>query len=70
MGDSNRLATTGFSKVSDRQVNIWDSSNLETPLKQTNMDTSSGVVMPFYDGDSNMLYLAGKGYVDGFFFIF
>ncbi|KAG0051759.1 Coronin-like protein crn1 [Gryganskiella cystojenkinii] len=61
MGDSNRLATTGFSKMSDRQVNIWDSGNLENPLKSNNIDTSSGVIMPFYDGDSNMLYLAGKG---------
>ncbi|KAF9107592.1 Coronin-like protein crn1 [Mortierella sp. AM989] len=60
MGE-NRLASTGFSKMSDRQVNIWDVANLEKPLKSNNLDTSSGVVMPFYDGDSNMLYLAGKG---------
>ncbi|KAF9175238.1 Coronin-like protein crn1 [Mortierella sp. AD011] len=61
MGNSDRLATTGFSKMSDRQVNIWDATNLEKPLKANNLDTSSGVIMPFYDGDSNMLYLAGKG---------
>lgn len=61
MGDSNRIATTGFSKMSDRQLNIWDTDNLEKPLKSINIDTSSGVIMPFYDGDSNMLYLAGKG---------
>ena len=61
MGDSNRLATTGFSKTSDRQIFIWDATNLEKPLKSTNLDTSSGVIMPFYDGNSNMLYLAGKG---------
>lgn len=63
MGDSDRLATTGFSKMSDRQVYVWDTANLATPLKTNNLDTSSGVVMPFYDGDSKMLYLAGKGYV-------
>ncbi|KAF9573321.1 Coronin-like protein crn1 [Mortierella alpina] len=61
LGTGDRLATTGFSKMSDRQVNIWDSSNLEKPLKSTNLDTSSGVIMPFFDNDSNMLYLAGKG---------
>ncbi|KAG0240636.1 Coronin-like protein crn1 [Mortierella sp. GBA43] len=61
MGDSDRIATTGFSKMSDRQVNIWDAGNLEKPLKSINLDTSSGVIMPFYDVDSNMLYLAGKG---------
>ncbi|KAG0364867.1 Coronin-like protein crn1 [Mortierella sp. AD032] len=61
LGNTDRIATTGFSKMSDRQVYVWDSSNLATPLKTNNLDTSSGVVMPFYDGDSNMLYLAGKG---------
>ncbi|KAK3842897.1 MAG: hypothetical protein J3R72DRAFT_367396 [Linnemannia gamsii] len=61
LGNTDRIATTGFSKMSDRQVYVWDSSNLAAPLKTNNLDTSSGVVMPFYDGDSNMLYLAGKG---------
>ncbi|KAF9580063.1 Coronin-like protein crn1, partial [Lunasporangiospora selenospora] len=61
MGDTNRIATTGFSKMSDRQLNIWDGANLDKPLRNINLDTSSGVIMPFYDGDSNMLYLAGKG---------
>ena len=61
LGTGDRLATTGFSKMSDRQVNIWDSTNLEKPLKSNNLDTSSGVIMPFFDTDSNMLYLAGKG---------
>ncbi|KAG0049454.1 Coronin-like protein crn1 [Gryganskiella cystojenkinii] len=60
MGE-NRLATTGFSKMSDRQVNIWDAASLETHLRTMNLDTSSGVIIPFYDHDSNMLYLAGKG---------
>jgi len=60
MGET-RLATTGFSKMSDRQLNVWDAANLEAHLRTTNLDTSSGVIMPFYDHDSNMLYLAGKG---------
>ncbi|KAF9122645.1 Coronin-like protein crn1 [Mortierella sp. 14UC] len=61
LGSGDRIATTGFSKMSDRQVYVWDTTNLATPLKTNNLDTSSGVIMPFYDGDSNMLYLAGKG---------
>ncbi|KAI8089305.1 uncharacterized protein BX664DRAFT_332680 [Halteromyces radiatus] len=61
LGDSDRLATTGFSRMSDRQLNLWDTSNLEKPLKSEFLDTSSGVIMPFYDIDTKMLYLAGKG---------
>jgi WD40 repeat protein len=61
LGNSDRLATTGFSRMSDRQLNLWDSNNLEKPLKSEFLDTSSGVLMPFYDTDTKMLYLAGKG---------
>lgn len=61
LGDCDRLATTGFSKMSDRQLNLWDATNLDKPIKSEFLDTSSGVIMPFYDIDTKMLYLAGKG---------
>ncbi|KAI9323297.1 hypothetical protein BX666DRAFT_1847374 [Dichotomocladium elegans] len=61
LGDSDRLATTGFSRMSDRQLNLWDTADLSKPVKTTFIDTSSGVIMPFYDNDNNILYLAGKG---------
>lgn len=61
LGTSDRVVTTGFSKTSDRQVFLWDTTNLADPIKSINLDTSSGVVMPFYDNDTGMLYLAGKG---------
>ncbi|KAI7850850.1 hypothetical protein BDC45DRAFT_517296 [Circinella umbellata] len=61
LGDSDRLATTGFSKMSDRQLNLWNTGDLSKPIKSEFIDTSSGVIMPFYDNDTSMLYLAGKG---------
>ncbi|KAI7871650.1 hypothetical protein BDF14DRAFT_1763182 [Spinellus fusiger] len=61
LGETDRLATTGFSRMSDRQLNLWDVNNLAKPLKSDFLDTSSGVLMPFYDADTKMLYLAGKG---------
>lgn len=63
LGESNRLATTGFSKMSDRQLNLWNTDDLSKPMKSEFIDTSSGVIMPFYDNDNSILYLAGKGYV-------
>ncbi|CAG8485301.1 2863_t:CDS:10 [Paraglomus brasilianum] len=60
LGDADRLVTTGFSKMSDRQVYVWDTRALNKPMKTVHLDTSSGVVMPFYDNDTKMLYLAGK----------
>lgn len=61
LGNSDRLATTGFSRMSDRQLNLWDSNDLTKPIKSEFIDTSSGVLIPHYDMDNNMLYLAGKG---------
>lgn len=59
MGDTGRIATTGFSKMSDRQVALWDSNSLAS-VKMITLDQTSGVVMPFWS-DNNILFLAGKG---------
>ncbi|THH16850.1 hypothetical protein EW146_g3851 [Bondarzewia mesenterica] len=59
MGDRDRIATTGFSRMSDRQVGIWETGGL-TNIKTTMLDQSAGVMMPFWS-DNNILFLAGKG---------
>jgi hypothetical protein len=35
-------------------------SNLSKPLKMEDVDSSSGLLIPFYDHDTSMIYLAGK----------
>ncbi|XP_055610581.1 coronin-1A-like [Uranotaenia lowii] len=59
--DNNRILTTGFSRHSDRQFAIWDQHDLVKPLVQEVIDSSSGVVTPYFDYDTRMIYLAGKG---------
>ncbi|XP_065170648.1 coronin-2B-like isoform X2 [Atheta coriaria] len=61
LGTSGRLLTTGFSRHSDRQYSVWDQTNLSQPLTVDTIDSSSGVVFPYYDHDTNIVYLAGKG---------
>jgi coronin-1B/1C/6 len=61
LGNKEKIFTMGFSKMSERQYSIWDPKNLAAPLKSENIDTSSGLMMPFYDNDTSVLYLAGKG---------
>ncbi|KAJ9137226.1 Coronin [Pleurostoma richardsiae] len=61
MGDHNRFATTGFSRMSDRQIALWEPGRNEPIGGFTNLDSISGVCMPFWDDGSNCLYLAGKG---------
>ena len=55
MGEHDRIATTGFSKMSDRQVGIWDTGSFSN-VKTTMIDQSSGVIMPFWS-DNNLLFL-------------
>ncbi|XP_037094805.1 coronin-1A-like isoform X2 [Pollicipes pollicipes] len=61
LGDTGRVLTTGFSKFSDRQYAVWDERRLSEPLRLENIDSSSGIIYPFYDPDTRVLFLAGKG---------
>ncbi|KAJ8468314.1 hypothetical protein ONZ51_g9720 [Trametes cubensis] len=56
---ADRIATTGFSKMSDRQAAIWETGSLSN-VKTITIDQTSGVLMPFWT-DNNILFLAGKG---------
>lgn len=62
MGEKDRIATTGFSKMSDRQLGLWDIRAGREPIDGfTMLDQISGVCMPFWDDGTQCLYLAGKG---------
>ncbi|KXJ94633.1 hypothetical protein Micbo1qcDRAFT_232079 [Microdochium bolleyi] len=61
LGEQNRFATTGFSKMSDRQLALWEPGNNSPIGGFTTLDSISGVCMPFWDDSCNCLYLAGKG---------
>ncbi|KAH6611024.1 hypothetical protein Trco_001044 [Trichoderma cornu-damae] len=63
MGEHNRFATTGFSKMSERQLALWEPGRNEPIGGFAHLDAISGVCMPFWDDGSNCLYLAGKGSV-------
>ncbi|KAL9577301.1 MAG: hypothetical protein Q9212_006453 [Teloschistes hypoglaucus] len=62
MGEHDRIATTGFSKMSDRQLGLWDLRDPKEPVGGFQiLDSISGVCMPFWDDSTQCLYLAGKG---------
>jgi len=60
-GELNKLFSTGFSKMRERQYAVWDPSDLSTPLKVEMIDTGSGVLFPYYDNDTQIAYVGGKG---------
>lgn len=61
MTDKDKIVTTGFTKSVEREFCIWDPRSLTEPLCRQTIDTGSGVIMPFYDPDTSLLFLAGKG---------
>jgi coronin-1B/1C/6 len=48
LGESNRIATTGFSRMSDRQLALWEPGNPNPIGGFTVLDSISGVCMPFW----------------------
>ncbi|XP_053558668.1 coronin-2A isoform X2 [Bombina bombina] len=61
LGNINRLVSTGTSRWNNRQIALWDQDDLSVPLHQEDLDGSSGLLFPFFDSDTNMLYVVGKG---------
>jgi len=56
-----RIFTVGFSKSAERQYALWDPKDMSKPIVQQSIDNASGMIMPFYDEDSSVMFLAGKG---------
>lgn len=63
LGDRDRILTTGFSLISDREMAIWNTTNIEAgPINDfRRLDPSSGVVIPHYDEMTSIVYLGGRG---------
>ncbi|XP_048775276.1 coronin-1B-like isoform X2 [Ostrea edulis] len=57
---NDKVFTTGFSRMSDRQYALWNANTLEQ-ISLDEIDQANGVLMPVYDGDVEMIYLIGKG---------
>ncbi|VDO19498.1 unnamed protein product [Heligmosomoides polygyrus] len=56
-----RVITTGFTKRSERLYSLRAPDNLSQPIIEEELDTSNGVLFPFYDEDTGLVYLCGKG---------
>lgn len=63
LGNTDRIITTGFSRLSDRQLGIWNVNDISAgPIDGfLYIDSSSGVLIPFFDESTSLLFLAGKG---------
>jgi len=61
LGNSGLIYSVGFNKNFQREYCLWDSKNLEKPAVSASIDQQASVLYPFFDSDTNMLYLSGRG---------
>jgi len=61
LGKHDLFLTVGFGKNAMREFKIFDLKNMSTEVTVQQLDNSAGIIMPFYDEDSDLLWLAGKG---------
>eukprot|EP01121_Diplochlamys_sp_Union-15-3_P016864 TRINITY_DN581_c0_g1_i1.p1 TRINITY_DN581_c0_g1~~TRINITY_DN581_c0_g1_i1.p1 ORF type:complete len:921 (-),score=175.71 TRINITY_DN581_c0_g1_i1:31-2793(-) len=61
LGSTHNIVTTGANKTRDREWSIWDSRNIVKPLTTSKLGTGTGVLDPYYDNDTQILVLTGRG---------
>lgn len=57
----NKFVTTGANKQARRELKFWDERAMKKPIETVAVDTGGGVLMPFFDKATKLLYLSGKG---------
>jgi coronin-1B/1C/6 len=57
----NKVGTVGFQKSNSRGYALFDTKNMSAQVVNADLDSAAGVFIPYYDPDTSMLYLAGKG---------
>merc|ERR1719233_1184176 len=56
-----RVMTSGFGGDRCRELMLRDIRKISAPQKSLSLDVSSGILVPLYDPDTNMVFLSGKG---------
>ncbi len=60
MGEHNRIATTGFSRMSERQIGLWEPGRKDPIGGFTSLDSISGVCMPFWGKSRHFRFGCGE----------
>lgn len=55
------MMSVGFGQGSNRQLLIWDLKDPSKPLHTLAIDQASGVMYPFFDEATQILFITGKG---------
>lgn len=58
---SHLVASVGFGKGSQREIRMYNSNDLSNCVSTTAIDTSPSLMETFFDEDTSLLFLAGRG---------
>ncbi|KAJ1735341.1 hypothetical protein LPJ61_000589 [Coemansia biformis] len=61
MGERPFVLTTGMAKTRERSAALWDQRDLSRPLATLQMQPSTKPLVPLYDEDTQLAYLAERG---------
>eukprot|EP01133_Synstelium_polycarpum_P004237 gene4237-4943_t len=60
-GKQDMIFTIGFTKSMDREIAVWDVRSMADRVQTLKLDINPASPMPFYDADTNLVFLGGKG---------
>jgi coronin-1B/1C/6 len=61
LGKNDLVLTVGFGTGASREYKVYDPRKFDAAVCTTSLDSAAGIIMPFYDEDADLLFLAGKG---------
>jgi len=61
LGKTGKILSVGFDKQSNQEIKIFDENDLSKPLTTLTIDLSSSLLCVYFDEDTNLIYLYGRG---------
>jgi len=61
MGKHEMIISCGTSKTPEREILLYDPRNLGQYVHRTGIDSANGLLQPYYDEDTEILFVSGKG---------
>jgi coronin-1B/1C/6 len=55
------LFSCGFNRSNERQLKLYDLRNFSEAVQQIPVDSQTGIMIPFYDADTGLIFVPGRG---------
>jgi len=55
------VMSCGFTRSNERQIKLYDLRNFGDAISKTPVDTQPGIMTPYFDSDTGLIFLSGRG---------